>query len=97
MARLITINSLPVSELTLKQLRMAVRPYSIIQDRAKLLSAIEVVKGEEDDLAEPANSVIEAKDRDVVKLTREARPCLSGLAKETFVSDKDNKSEIKFV
>jgi hypothetical protein len=41
--------------------------------------------------------MIKAKDRDIIKLTREARSCLSGLAKETFVPDKDNKSEVKFV
>jgi hypothetical protein len=33
----------------------------------------------------------------VVKLTREARPYLSGPAKETFVPDKDNKSKVEFV
>jgi hypothetical protein len=88
---------LPVFKSTLKQLKIAVRPYGIIQDQAKLPSIIEVVKGKEDNLAEPANSVIKAKDRDVVKLTREARPCLPGLAKETFVPDEDNKSEVEFV
>jgi hypothetical protein len=41
--------------------------------------------------------VIKAKDRDMVKLTREAYLCLPGLAKETFVPDKDNRSKIEFV
>jgi hypothetical protein len=76
---------------------MAVRSYGIIQDRAKLPSTIKVVEGREDDLAKPANNVIKARNRDVIKLTREARPCLPGLARETFVPDKDNKSEVEFV
>jgi hypothetical protein len=76
---------------------MAVRPYGIIQDRAELPSAIKVVESKEDDLAKPANGVIEARDRDVVKLTKEARPCLPGLARETFVPDKDDGSEVEFV
>jgi hypothetical protein len=76
---------------------MAVGPYGIIQDQAELLSAIEVVEGEEDNLVEPANSVIKARDGDVVKLTEEARLCLPGLARETFVPDKDDKSEVKFI
>jgi hypothetical protein len=33
----------------------------------------------------------------VVKLTKEARPCLPSLAKETFVPDKDDKSKVEFV
>jgi hypothetical protein len=41
--------------------------------------------------------VIKAKDRDMVKLTKKARLCLPGLAKETFVPDKDNKSKIEFI
>jgi hypothetical protein len=76
---------------------MAVGPYGIIQDQAKLPSAIEVVKGKEDNLIEPANDVIKTKDRDVVKLTKEACLCLPGLARETFVPNKDNKSEVEFV
>jgi hypothetical protein len=97
MARLMTINPLPVSESTLKQLRIAVGPYSIIQDQAKLPSTIKVVEGEEDNLAELANSVIKAKDGDVVKLTGEARLCLPDLARETFVPDKDDGSKVEFV
>jgi hypothetical protein len=62
-----------------------------------LPNIIKVVKGEEDNLIEPANNVIEAKDRDVVKLTKEACLCLFSLAKETFVPDKDNKSKVEFV
>jgi hypothetical protein len=76
---------------------MAVRLYNIIQDQAELLSAIEVVKDEEDNLVELVNNVIKAKDRDMVKPTREARSCLPGLAKETFVSNKNNKSKIEFI
>jgi hypothetical protein len=76
---------------------MAVKPYNIIQDQAELPSAIEVVKGEENNLAKPVNSIIEAKDRDMVKPTEEACPCLPGLARETFVPDKDNKSKVEFV
>jgi hypothetical protein len=76
---------------------MAVKPYGIIQDRAKLPSAIKVVKSKEDNLTEPANNVIKAKDRDMVKLTKEACLCLPGLAKETFVPDKDNESKIEFI
>jgi hypothetical protein len=41
--------------------------------------------------------VIKAKDGDVVKLTREARLCLSGLARETFVLDKDDESKVEFI
>jgi hypothetical protein len=41
--------------------------------------------------------MIKARDRDVIKLIREAYPCLPGLAKETFVPDKDNKSKVEFV
>jgi hypothetical protein len=33
----------------------------------------------------------------VVKLTEEACLCLSGLAKKTFVPNKDNKNKVKFV
>jgi hypothetical protein len=58
---------------------------------------IEVIKGKKDDLVELANSVIEAKDRDVVKPIEEARSCLFGLARETFVPDKNNESKVKFV
>jgi hypothetical protein len=58
---------------------------------------IKVVKGEKDNLAEPANSVIKIKDRDVVKPAKKARLCLSGLARETFVPNKNDKSKIKFV
>jgi hypothetical protein len=76
---------------------MVIRPYNIIQDRAKLPSAIKVVKGREDDLTEPANSVIEARDRDVVEPTEETRPCLPGPAEKTFVPNKDNKSKIEFI
>jgi hypothetical protein len=76
---------------------MVVGPYNIIQDRAELPSTIEVIKGEEDDLAEPVNNVIKAKDKDVVKLTREARLCLLGLARETFVPNKDDRSKVEFV
>jgi hypothetical protein len=76
---------------------MAVRPYGIIQDQAKLPSVIKVVKGEEDNLAEPANNVIETKDKDVIKLTEEACSCLSGLAKETFMPDKDDRSKVEFI
>jgi hypothetical protein len=92
-----TIDLPPVLRLTLKQLRIVVKPYNIIHNQAKLPSAIKVVKGEEDNLAKPANNIIEAKDRDVIKPTKKARPCLPGLAKETFVPNKDNKSKIKFV
>jgi hypothetical protein len=41
--------------------------------------------------------VIKARDRDIIKLTREACSYLSGLARETFVLNKDNKSEVEFV
>jgi hypothetical protein len=41
--------------------------------------------------------VIKAKNRNMIKLTREARPCLPGLARETFVPNKDNESEVKFI
>jgi hypothetical protein len=33
----------------------------------------------------------------MVKLTKEACLCLPGLAKKTFVPNKDNKSKVKFV
>jgi hypothetical protein len=58
---------------------------------------IEVVKSKEDNLTELANSVIEARDRDVIKLTEEACSCLPSLAKETFMPNKNNKSKVKFV
>jgi hypothetical protein len=96
-ARLMTIDPPPVPESTLKQLGMVVGPYGIIQDRAKLPSAIEVVEGGEDDLAEPANGVIEVRDGDVVEPAEEARPCLPGPAGETFVPDEDDESEVEFV
>jgi hypothetical protein len=76
---------------------MVVRLYSIIQNQAKLPNIIKVVKGEEDNLTKPVNSVIKARNRDVIKLTKKARLCLSGLAKKTFVSNKDNKSKIEFI
>jgi hypothetical protein len=97
MARQITIDPSPVPRSTLKQLRIVVKSYDIIQNQAKLLSAIEVVKGKKDNLAKLANNIIKAKDRDIIKLTKEARLCLPGLAKETFVPNKDNKSKVEFV
>jgi hypothetical protein len=41
--------------------------------------------------------VIEARDGDVVKLTEEVCPYLPGLARETFVPNKDNKSKVEFI
>jgi hypothetical protein len=58
---------------------------------------IKVIKGKKDNLIEPANNIIKAKDRDMVKLTGEARLCLPGLAKKTFMPNKDNKSKVKFI
>jgi hypothetical protein len=95
--RQITINPLPVLRLTLKQLGIVVRLYSIIQDRAELSSVIKVVKDKKDNLAELANNVIEAKNRNVVEPTEKACLCLPSLAKETFMLNKDNKSKVKFV
>jgi hypothetical protein len=58
---------------------------------------IKIVKSKKDNLAKPANNIIKAKDRDVIKPTKEACLCLPSLARKTFVPDKDNKSKVKFV
>jgi hypothetical protein len=97
MIKLITINPLLVLKSTLKQLRIAVKLYSIIQDWAKLFNTIKVVKGEEDNLTKPVNNIIKTKDKDIVKLTKEVCLCLFSLTKKIFVPNKDNKSEVKFV
>jgi hypothetical protein len=76
---------------------MVVKSYGIIQDQAKLPNTIKVVKGKEDNLTKPANNIIKIKDKNVIKPAEKACLCLSGLARETFVPDKDNKSKVKFI
>jgi hypothetical protein len=58
---------------------------------------IKVIKGKKDSFTKLANNIIKTKDKDVIKLIKEARLCLSGLAKKTFMPNKNNKSKVKFI
>ena len=77
MIRQIKIDLPPVFKLTLKQLRITIRPYSIIKEKIKLSGAIigkdNNIKSasdtieDKDNNIEPVNNTIENKDRDMAK------------------------------